>query len=59
MWDAVGPDFVAEILPLQFESEISWHYELEPIPESETVQRAELLDRAQDLRRHAASDPEP
>ena len=29
IWDLPGPDFVAEILPLEFDRTVRWHFELE------------------------------
>ena len=47
----IGADFVAEIAPMELESEIAWHYEL--YPEKTDVDL--LQDRAAELRARAAS----
>jgi hypothetical protein len=47
LWDNLGLDLVAEALPLDFESEIRWHYDLAPAePDQDVLQRA-VLERAQ------------
>ena len=50
LWDVVGPDFVAELLPLELHSEIHWHYELEPRNDDPEA----LLERAREMRQEAA-----
>lgn len=50
LWDVVGFDFVAEVLPVQFESEVEWHYELEPRPADPEVERVQTIERARELR---------
>ncbi|MHC5113113.1 MAG: PEGA domain-containing protein [Planctomycetota bacterium] len=55
-WDNVGPDFVAEILPLEFESHFDWHYELEPVEPDVETGRAALVDRARAARESLDGD---
>jgi hypothetical protein len=50
IWDNIGLDLVAEVIPLQFESLIEWHYEMEPTETDAEVLRADLLDRAHETR---------
>ena len=51
LWDVAGLDFVAEVLPVQLESRIEWHYVLEPaIADTEEAQAA-LVERARTTRR--------
>jgi len=52
VWDNVGLDLVAEILPMEFESLIEWHYDLEPKIADPDERRAALLERAHEIRRH-------
>ena len=46
LWDVVGIDLVAELLPLEFHSRVEWTYQLEPL----TNDDAGLIQRARDLR---------
>jgi len=46
LWDAVGPDLIAELLPLPLRSEIAWHYPLMPA----STDRQALIARANELR---------
>ena len=59
VWDFVGPDFVAELLPVELESRIEWHYTLDPRPGTPEAERAGLVDRASGLRAELAADPGP
>jgi len=61
-WDLPGPDFAAELAPLDLHSEIEWHYELLPRDDDPNA----LVDRAREIRDQAAAvepatapDPEP
>lgn len=45
-WDLPGPDFLAEIAPLQLRSDIEWHFVMEP----EQMDRPALIDRAREAR---------
>lgn len=46
LWDVVGIDLVAELMPLDFHSRVEWMYQLEPLTNDE----AGLIQRARDLR---------
>lgn len=46
LWDVVGIDLAAELLPLEFHSHVEWTYQLEPVTHDE----AGLIQRARDLR---------
>ena len=46
LWDLPGPDFIAELLPVNLTSETDWHYELE----IEDNDADALLKRAEELR---------
>ena len=46
LWDVVGIDLAAELLPLEFHSRVEWTYQLEPVTHDE----AGLIQRARDLR---------
>jgi hypothetical protein len=46
LWDMIGVDFVAEVLPVQLESNASLHYELEPRDDDPV----ELVERAREMR---------
>lgn len=49
-----GPDLVAEILPMQFDSLIKWHFDLMPTLEKSAPieeMEADLIERARRLRR--------
>jgi hypothetical protein len=46
LWDMIGPDFVAEVIPVQLESNASLHYEMQPRKDDPV----ELLERARQLR---------
>jgi hypothetical protein len=58
-WDVVGPDLVAELLPVQLHSDVQWEYQLEPAAAADPG----LVDRARELRRSAevpiGTGPEP
>lgn len=53
VWDLPGPDFVAEVLPLHFTSELNWHYVLEPVQDEPEA----LVDRARAIRSELESEP--
>ena len=46
LWDVVGIDLAAELMPLDFHSRVEWTYQLEPLTNDE----AGLIQRARDLR---------
>ncbi len=46
LWDNVGLDLVAELIPAKFESHFEWHYVLMPANDD----RDDLLVRARELR---------
>ncbi len=46
LWDVVGIDLAAELMPLDFHSRVEWMYQLEPLTNDE----AGLIQRARDLR---------
>ncbi len=46
LWDLPGPDFLAEITPVQLHSDIEWHFVMEPVQ----ADRDSLIDRAHDIR---------
>jgi len=52
IWDAPGPDFIAEVLPFQLTSETDWHYDLEP----EDNDSDALLTRARQMREEFEED---
>lgn len=55
-WDNLGLDLVAEVLPAEFESEIAWHFEMEP-KETDVVRlRSGLTDRALEARERLRSE---
>jgi hypothetical protein len=52
-WDVVGPDLLAELLPLDLQSDVLWEYQLEPVVHD----REALIRRARELRaREPATD---
>ncbi|MEL6330841.1 MAG: PEGA domain-containing protein [Planctomycetota bacterium] len=53
VYEYPGPDVVAELLPVELENRVEWHFELEPTPEialDRDVFEGELLDRARGTR---------
>lgn len=55
IWDWAGIDLVAEMLPLDFQSNVKWDYVLEPV----IVDEAGMIQRARELRsrlREAAAE---
>ena len=46
-WDNVGLDLIAELIPVDLESRIEWHYVMEPLDDA----REALLSRARELRK--------
>lgn len=46
LWDIVGIDLAAELLPLDLHSRVEWTYQLEPL----TYDESGLIQRARDLR---------
>ena len=46
LWDNVPLDLAAELMPFQLESNVRWHYVLEPADDS----REALIDRGRELR---------
>lgn len=46
MWDFIGADFFAELVPAQLESRVEWHFDLEP----STRDAGSLRDRATMMR---------
>ena len=46
LWDVVGIDLAAELMPLDFHSRVEWMYQLEPLTQDEPG----LIQRARDLR---------
>lgn len=46
LWDLPGFDFLAEIMPLEFERSVHWHFDLEPI----VIDPAARIQRAGKLR---------
>ncbi len=46
LWDVVGIDLAAELMPLDFHSRVEWAYQLEPLTNDEPG----LIQRARDLR---------
>ncbi len=46
IWDAPGPDFVAEVAPIPLRSTIHWHYVMQPLNEDTDA----LVERARELR---------
>ncbi|MDG2423392.1 MAG: PEGA domain-containing protein [Phycisphaerales bacterium] len=50
LWDLPGPDLVVEVMPFQANSEIKWHFDLEPRDESHEA----LVERARAFRTEAS-----
>jgi hypothetical protein len=61
LWDNVGLDLVAELLPLDLESAIHWHYVLEPAESDLAKLEGPLVERARAARTRLATeiDAEP
>lgn len=56
LYDLPGPDLVAELLPLRFQSRIKWHFDLQPVD----ADPAAMSDRARELRERLPNpDDEP
>ena len=55
LWDNVGLDLVAELLPMELQSDIRWHYDLQPRDDS----RDALLERARAVRAGLIEADEP
>lgn len=55
VWDLPGPDFVVEILPIQFNRTVRWHFDLEP----EQKDPQARLARAEQLRSELAAWDQP
>lgn len=53
LWDLPGPDFFAELVPVELHSRTEWHFDL--TPRDDRVDH--LLDRADDLRRRLPDPP--
>lgn len=49
VWDFIGADFVAELVPAQLESRVEWHFDLEP----STLDADALRSRAVAMRTQA------
>ncbi len=54
LWETVGVDLVAELLPFRFHSRVEWHYALAPVTDDPEA----LIQRARELRSKVA-EPEP
>jgi len=52
-WDAAGPDFVGEILPVDLRTRSTWHVTLLPLSKDE----AALIERARAARVEASKPP--
>ncbi len=52
LWDTVGLDLFAELIPAELESRTEWHYTLEPRNDD----RDALLERANAIRTEVASE---
>lgn len=48
-WEAPGPDFFAELVP-GAESNVAWHFEMQPATPAEDIDTAALRGRALELR---------
>jgi hypothetical protein len=46
VWDMAGPDLLAEVAPLDLQSKIAWHFDLEPVD----ADPEQLAERARALR---------
>ncbi len=46
VWDMVGVDLAAELIPTEFHSKVEWHYEMEPIDDDPV----HVIDRARRMR---------
>lgn len=55
LWDAVGVDLAAELVPVELESRVEWHYVLEP--KAGDPQR--LIERARETRSQLAEADDP
>ncbi len=53
LWDHMGPDLVAELIPGEVHSRVEWHYELQPLADDPEA----LVDRARELRSQAIEEP--
>jgi hypothetical protein len=51
LWDAVGFDLFAELAPFELQSNVDWHFTLEP----EQSDQQQLIERARDTRSQLAS----
>ncbi len=59
VWDLPGPDLVAELLPMEFESRATWHVVLEPEsrdPDAVMARAVEMRDR---LTAIESTEPDP
>lgn len=64
MWDFIGADFFAELVPAQLESRVVWHFDMEPATQDAEALRARAVTmRAQStetfVRAAARSAKEP
>jgi len=55
LWDAPGPDLLAELAPVELRSDIEWHYELQPAQSDPEA----LVERARTFRSRAVADGAP
>lgn len=46
IYDMIGLDLVAELLPIRFESDVHWHFELDPV----RTDIGSIVDRASQMR---------
>jgi hypothetical protein len=58
-WDFVGIDFFAELVPADLESNVEWHFVLDPRPADPEVERVQTIDRAREMRAFLGPAPEP
>jgi hypothetical protein len=51
VWDIIGFDLAAELMPVELHSDVHWHYELEPARDD----REGLIERAEAIREELSS----
>lgn len=55
VWDMVGVDLAAALMPFEMRSEVAWHYDMQPVD----ADQAELVERARSMRRELGVGDEP
>lgn len=57
LWDNIPVDLFVEIIPIDFHADVHWHYVLEATEPDPDVLRADLLERARELRGELGGEP--